>query len=525
MRRKKRKKKHSPANSNPKPSRSPESEDQGLMAQAIRAAYKAMGKRAPTPSSHTASPAPQPTSGTSSPVTRAHPAARVVAKIEGVETQVSPSSSDGLVDLVIGFDLGTSCTKIVIQDTARNAAFAVPFDGIADPSNSYLLSTIVYLDESGELNLQRRGTPFNQLKENMMAVAATGREKRVGHNKSLLPHTIAYIALVLRAARRWFFATHGDAYQQVQIAWQVNVGLPATRFDDDRMVKLYRSVIWRAWYLSTIHAPITLSTATRVHEQLNLRAEAAGNLLPIETIGTFPEVVAAVQAYARSPERQEGMHLLVDVGASTLDITCFRLLNYEYEDRYPIFCASVLRLGGFELFLFRAGIVTDAVTQHVDRLRQEMNGISELPDPLGFTISDTERRERDREFSNQVGEAIWTVIAATIHRDRHAPEWHDALPTFTCGGASKITLYNDALIKIDENTNWNGKLGIKELSLPPTVDAPNVPAGHRQRLLVAFGLSFNQLDIGDLIPPDGIPDPEDDPPRDIRDRYTGPEVL
>ena len=62
--------------------------------------------------------------------------------------------------------------------------------------------------------------------------------------------------------------------------------------------------------------------------------------------------------------------------------------------------------------------------------------------------------------------------------------------------------------RIDENDAWLGSLNRKELTLPRNVLAPGIAPALKQRLVVAYGLSFNQFDIGDLIPQSGIPDPE-----------------
>ena len=158
-----------------------------------------------------------------------------------------------------------------------------------------------------------------------------------------------------------------------------------------------------------------------------------------------------------------------------------------------------------------------------------MDGITELQNALKikYSLTGEEQQKIDQEFSNRVGEAIWTVISETrIHGDPTAREWETSLPTFICGGASGLSVFTDALKRIDENRNWLGRLEIKELSLPRIVEAPGLSVGYKHRLLVAYGLSFNALDIGRLIPPNGIPDASDDrPPPDIRDRFTGPELL
>src|SRR5690606_27737611 len=107
--------------------------------------------------------------------------------------------------------------------------------------------------------------------------------------------------------------------------------------------------------------------------------------------------------------------LLIDAGAGTLDVTCFRLMQHEYEDRYPIFFATISPLGGFKLFRYRADKVITAVESAVEMLEQKLDGMSEPASPLTirFALDDKDRDEINADFGNRVGESIWKVIAET----------------------------------------------------------------------------------------------------------------
>ncbi len=438
----------------------------------------------------------------------------------GAETQFLKKSDSGDVELVIGLDFGTACTKVVIQDVATRTAYAVPFATGSDPTGTYLLPTIVSLDDHGNFNLDRRGTEFRGLKENLMNIAALDPADEDAKPKDLMPHTIAYLALAFREIRAWFMEEHEDDYKGRKILWRINVGLPASRFDHPHMPIFYRRTIRCAWYLSTISEQVSGTWASEVWNMDRLPDDGTNSLLTPDSIAAFPEVVAAVQGYAKSPERKEGIHLLVDVGASTLDVTCFRLHSHDHEDVYPIFFATVQRLGGFELFHHRADVVRNLITTAIDHYTQEMDGVTEPKNllKLKFGLDEEEQLDEDRDFGNEVGTAIWRVIAETKSKKvPMAQEWVTSLPTFLCGGASRIDIYSQALKRIDENRNWQGSLDVKELTLPQSVRAPGISPALRQRLMVAYGLSFNQFDFGDLIPPSGIPEPEDD---EHRKQYT-----
>ena len=429
----------------------------------------------------------------------------------GADTQFLKRSGQGDVELVIGLDFGTSCTKVVIQDIARQVGYAVPFAPDMQSSGTCLLPTAVKLDAEQNFSLFGEGKEFRGLKEHVMSLAfpasdTIGRGKR----KDLLPHVYAYLALVFREVRAWLMEEHEDKFAGREILWRVNVGLPASRFDQRHMNELYKSIIRRAWYLSTLNSPINARSVTTVRQMNVLPANEPG-AIGSGAVEAFPEVVAAVQGYAKSPQRGEGMHLLVDVGATTMDVTCFRLHTYAHQDTYPIFCAAVRHLGGFELFNHRARLVEDQIVTVMQDYRDGLDGITRPENPLNLTFAlDEEAKEGvDHDFRNQVGGTIGKVISETRKNgDPRAPEWNSTLPLFLIGGASGIDVYREALSLIDENPAWRFRLGKKILNLPGNVETPGISPSIRQRLIVAYGLSFNKLDVGKLIPPSGIPDPE-----------------
>ena len=71
----------------------------------------------------------------------------------------------------------------------------------------------------------------------------------------------------------------------------------------------------------------------------------------LEQVDVVPEIAAEVVGYARSKHRREGLHVMVDVGASTIDICGFVLHAADGEDgdQYHLLTALVKRLGLHEL--------------------------------------------------------------------------------------------------------------------------------------------------------------------------------
>lgn len=83
-----------------------------------------------------------------------------------------------------------------------------------------------------------------------------------------------------------------------------------------------------------------------------------GEVTPHPAIEVVPEVAAQAVGYARSTLRDPGLHLLVDVGATTLDICGFILHQAEGRDRYELLTTTVERLGALELHRERLGALS-----------------------------------------------------------------------------------------------------------------------------------------------------------------------
>ncbi len=74
-------------------------------------------------------------------------------------------------------------------------------------------------------------------------------------------------------------------------------------------------------------------------------------------INVIPEIVAEVIGYAHSDQRNQGLHLMIDVGAGRIILLSFNLGKNEDGDKYSIFSGDVRLLGAFELYKYRIGFV------------------------------------------------------------------------------------------------------------------------------------------------------------------------
>lgn len=226
----------------------------------------------------------------------------------------------------------------------------------------------------------------------------------------------------------------------------------------------------------------------------------------------------------RSPNRQNGPHVLVDVGAGTLDFTAFNVGQHDGEDQFPIFAREVKPLG------------TTFLCKH----RADEAGVDWKPSPFEavpdedqvcavLRITEDRLAEIDRPFRGRVADVACNVLrAANNQQFINFRQWSPGVRTFLCGGGSSVSCYQKTVAGL-EAPIFQWRLRSIRLEAPSDLKAPNLALGDYQRLSVAYGLSFSADDIGQIIPTvqlnTNTPPPPDGPTVGYQDGYHGAEVL
>lgn len=421
-------------------------------------------------------------------------------------------------DVVIGLDFGTSCCKVAVQSPLKLGGRVIfaQFGELAHRVSELFIPVTLYESSDGRLSLREAG-----------AGAAIHRHLKIGllHQPGATTEvqraavlSAAYLGLVLREVRRFFLSTQGEIYGADHLRWSLNLGIPSAGYDDAETRRRFGLVAHAAWALSLRPE---LPTLARAGQAL---AEARSGGLDDVTIDVIPEVAAQVVGYAKSRQRQHGLHLLLDVGASTLDLCAFSLHTAEGEDGYALLTADVQPLGLLELHRRRvsvtgsqppfAGTPDDLVEPLPD-----WNG--DLGNPWAAGL-----RECDLEFTEAARKVLWRSLAdLRKRRDPHSPQWRDGLPLFVCGGGAGSRVVANARGSADRTARgiWDPYAGLRVMSLPtPPVAASPEVLGRMDftRLSVAYGLSFPAINIGNIEPPGEIEDiPRDLPQSDWKSKY------
>lgn len=144
----------------------------------------------------------------------------------------------------------------------------------------------------------------------------------------------------------------------------INIGIPVAVRDDKRAFGEFSRLVSAAYTLAPNVASISLDTVRHA-------LAAAPPELPY-FLQLVPELTAAIAGYAADPMVQLGAHILIDVGASTLDIVAF---NLQAQLKASVFTAGVDLFGAGALEISRsAGIDDQVFLQACDYLFEDVYG-------------------------------------------------------------------------------------------------------------------------------------------------------
>lgn len=229
-------------------------------------------------------------------------------------TQFPGARSDDTCDVVIGFDFGTSSSKVVLRTPFHNdsQAFAVPFGEAGHPSCHYLLPSVLWVSgESVEASLVRRQGDLllRDIKYHLMREEDVPVVPRDAGDSgcSASAAAVAFMATALREARRWFLEQQAALYDRYTLRWAMNVGLPSEDYSNEKLCATYRKLSEAAWRLSVDERPVTIVMA----EEALASYDAWGDLAEEQAaeVELVPEVAAEVVGYARSHLRSEGQQI------------------------------------------------------------------------------------------------------------------------------------------------------------------------------------------------------------------------
>lgn len=396
----------------------------------------------------------------------------------GKGTAVGIDSGERQMPMYMGIDFGTAYTKASVG-FGTDDVYIVDWGGVTESVDKFTLP--------GE---------FSVLMDDQCVLGRSPTATRVGVDLKLpflegnVPHerlvdATIFLALVMRYIRGWWFHHHTTLAKQYSPEWMINVGAPTTPWHNGIIRSKYMKAASAAWVLSCLKGAITVEHAKTILDR------QPPNGPDIEIV---PEFVAQIASYTRSPQRQRDLHLLVDIGAGTVDVVTFNVHKDDNteEDVFPIFCASVSNLGTHYLMSRRmCSSPTPSNGQWLDTAR--VPTAREMAAFLKLSVAEVSAADglHTKAVAGEIHEILRKTKSTRYRRSQH---WNTGVRVFVCGGGSRCDVFTNAIPAASKMASV--PLSPLNMPLPTQLKAKDLPSDQFHRVSVAYGLGINSFNLG-----------------------------
>lgn len=395
---------------------------------------------------------------------------------------------DGALELVIGFDLGSTSSKIVANFPYAEArgAFAIPAPPPLRASDlgphPYYWHTRLWeaSDNSFALLPSGNATEISRIKVNFLEEAAR-RGPSQGGPTPTDTHIIAYVALMVRHALGWLAERLGPSFAKNGVRVSSNIGFPADPLSKHDELAHFRSCFDTGLELALSGRRIDKAS---ILETWQSTPTARGMVVP--------EFIGAVMGYFSSTRGRPGTYFLCDFGGLTCDCVFFRFEDEKFGDR-------VIRIYGAQVATFGAEVAFELLEQGVSVRSFEKATATFLTSTLGMAYE-------------KIGP--------------HGRVWGGITPLFRIGGGQHLNAYDGVFPQAENlirNAVFKTSFDHRTLELPEGLDIREARSRPCDRLLLAWGLSHPDLDLPEWVTPVQM---EDAPrKRTVQFEYVGQEQV
>jgi hypothetical protein len=391
--------------------------------------------------------------------------------------------------ITVGFDLGSTSTKIVIRFpfNASFGAFAIPAPpGLQADSHPYFWTTRIWQSAGGIYSLTDHpgATCFDTLKIDFLRATVNVFSKVEPSDEET--RIVAFMALMLRQSLGWLFDHLKSSLSHRDLDISANFGFPAERTDDKSSWRSFDICGRAALHLALSKSEISNESVLKVWK-LSIKNEISPNTKVI------PEFIGAILGFFHSSRRREGQYMLCDFGGLTCDSVCFNFINRSDG-------TIVFNIYGGRVRSFGSEVVNVALKKKVAR-KLITAGVGSL--------------------------IVEPIFDAWNKRGKNLSLWKKEMPLFVIGGGRHNKAY-DGVFEWAENAVKSAYCQVKfyqeeiDLESESGLEARLSKNRSNARLLVAFGLSWSPFDMPDWLAPDQIIPPVKNS-SDLSDRFVGKE--
>ena len=430
------------------------------------------------------------------------------SELETILNLGEESNGDSATDelnINLGIDFGTSSTKVVARFPYEpgQPTIAIPAPlpcRVLD--NPHLWRTVLWLKDDGSIFMWpiEDSTVFDTLKQDLVVGRVNSsrfREsavERVHHEQT----ATAYLAYVIRYVRGWLRKNQAQAFRNRSPVWRYNIGMPTDSYDKPMIAELYRRVAAAAVVLADLGLPIAAdSTELTLNDSQTIQAGQSIEFTEEAGIAVVPEAAAEMTSFAKSERRAEGLYMMIDVGAMTLDVTTFTLHANQQQGKDPIYsfmAANIQPLGVESCYWFQ------------------------------------NRGKSKDDFSQQCKHTLtWVIESTKKSRVPDSDRWEpgERFPIFLAGGGANHHLHRTIVESLDswmKQYTRNDGIRLAPPEPPKTLDGAGFNLDYG-RMGVAWGLSFDFSEIGEIHSVSQTEDVKIKERKKLRDIYPGSEVM
>jgi hypothetical protein len=365
---------------------------------------------------------------------------------------------------IIGCDFGTSSIKLAVRQPyfADNPTAARPAPKLLQSNrHPYLWQSVLWFSPETEEFSLLPGKGMVALEGFKAGILAGGGGQRILPDLAVTRNeaAAAFLALQLTHCLGWYEKNLPLGRDAAKNFLAINIGIPVAANDDTATYRDFRRIVSTARALMPHATRLTQSKVRECYQTSTDQVPAGFDLIP--------ELTAAICGYANEPFAKDGAHMLIDVGASTLDVVAFIL--HGNKSRVSAFAADVDLLGAAAL---------------------ETASVDGFPESL-FLLACIEHYDRVFNYARH---------------DRVAPRDFDAtrrkpksVQLIAIGGGCKTAVHKDVIARIDPTLG-----DLKFVHPSPPAQMTNIKCD-TSRLLLAYGLTSDIPEQLELRRPSEIP--------------------
>lgn len=426
----------------------------------------------------------------------------------------------------VGFDFGTSSSKVIWRDVTGDRLTLLGFDNgatgypsICLPSSVKIAGDRVFFGSDAETN-RDLGWLVRSLKVCIACRASAvscrdcqpaGEQKRPGefvvtaHGPQQLNADELAALLVgytMGTAKRRIEKGFRQA-RDADFTW--NMSAPLDQYEFGKLREGFERLAYNGSLVAgDVQSGMRLSDAVALIRDNARRSMPSRDDLPISIV---PEAIAAVHAYCQSPIASHGLYALVDVGAGTTTVSFFR---YHNASSKSITCYSsytdAVGADDFDRAIFaalvrnhpeleRLGVADRAAVLHDIRTAKETLSPG-LRLGSGYQLSKADVLAAIRPMSSRVFNVYGTAFSKAYAKEKFSDRWK-SLTIMLIGGGSLVSGVAQALDRAPHG--MVERRMVQALELPDVIRIDGGPREISQQdanlLTVAFGLSHARVDI------------------------------